>query len=81
MIDYGDTKIEVITTENFNAKSVTLGLPQFNSLEMQSLMHVLGKPDLEGVICLKELEILLADFGPTEQKPDTPRQQSPLPSP
>ena len=81
MISYGDTEIEVITANNFKAKNATIGLPEFNSLQMQSLMHVLGKPDLEGFICLKELEILLADFGPTEQKPDTPRQKSPLPSP
>ena len=39
---------------------------------MNSLMHVLSKPELLGDIKMTEFEIIMADFGITEVKPDTP---------
>ena len=39
---------------------------------MASLLHVLSKPELQGDIQMTEFEIIMADFGITETKPDTP---------
>ena len=61
--DIEGTKLELLSPIGFLEGIKDLGLTELEEVEVACLMRVLTKPNLENAILLKELIVIMENFG------------------
>lgn len=65
--DLEDEVLELLSPIGFLEGLKELGITELEEVEVACLMRVLTKPDLENAILVKELQIIMENFGIKEE--------------
>jgi hypothetical protein len=70
----GDKNVKLMTVDDFLARCDELGLPALEDAHIQSVIRILGKPQLGNAIRLSDLETVMSNFMPDEPPKTKPKK-------
>ena len=67
-VEHEDSTLEVVAEDIFFQKLESIGLTDLDDTQKQSLIKVLSKPNITGKVLVRDLTIILENFGIKDQE-------------